>query len=171
MTAEEVKEFLKIPLSTVYGLTKKGKLKGVKVGKHWRYLKSEVEGRLVGSGAFDQVARESEAEFAERRRSQRIDCEIPALITVMRGRQQDTREGVIQNLSASGARFVMSDGENLVPIGAGVMINFKLPTGPSAALELEGKVVRGEVHHDLLLGIEFRSMVQTDRAALEEYVE
>ena len=42
LTAQEVSDFLKIPLSTLYGLTKQGKLKAVKVGKHWRYTEGDV---------------------------------------------------------------------------------------------------------------------------------
>ena len=44
MTAQEVCEFLRIPLSGLYGLTKKGKIPAVKIGKHWRYLASDIQG-------------------------------------------------------------------------------------------------------------------------------
>ncbi len=44
MTAKEVSEFLRIPLSTVYGLSQKGAIHGKKVGKHWRYLHEEIIG-------------------------------------------------------------------------------------------------------------------------------
>ena len=42
MTAQEVSEQLRIPLSTVYGLTKRGKIPAIKLGKHWRYLESDI---------------------------------------------------------------------------------------------------------------------------------
>ncbi len=42
MTAQEVSDFLRVPLSTVWTLTKKRKLRGVKVGKHWRYLQEDI---------------------------------------------------------------------------------------------------------------------------------
>ena len=42
MTAQEVSEHLRIPLSTLYGLSKKGKIPGIKLGKHWRYLESDI---------------------------------------------------------------------------------------------------------------------------------
>lgn len=50
LTAKEVSDYLRIPLSTVYGLSKKGQLKGVKIGKHWRYLESVISGFLYGQG-------------------------------------------------------------------------------------------------------------------------
>lgn len=37
LTAEEVAEFLRLPLSTVYKLVQDKKLPGFKVGKHWRF--------------------------------------------------------------------------------------------------------------------------------------
>ena len=71
MTAKEVCSYLRIPLSTLYSLTKRGKIKGAKIGKHWRYLEEEVysylldpqqnsNGRHVpngpsGNGAHDSV--------------------------------------------------------------------------------------------------------------------
>src|SRR3989338_3752469 len=162
MTAEEVRDFLKIPLSTVYGLTKKGKLKGVKVGKHWRYLQADVEGHLLGSGVTVRSRPTSGPGFVERRRNPRVPCEIPAVVTVTLPRRQDTKEGVIHNISKSGTLLVLGECENWIRIGVPVHINFKLPTGPSAGLELEGRVVRGEVRGDIQLGVEFRNLLQTD---------
>lgn len=42
MTIPEVSAFLRIPLSTVYLLAKKGKLKGGKFGRHWRFLEEDI---------------------------------------------------------------------------------------------------------------------------------
>ena len=42
MTAQEVSVHLRIPLSTLYGLSKRGKIPGIKLGKHWRYLESDI---------------------------------------------------------------------------------------------------------------------------------
>lgn len=39
LTAEEVAEYLRLPLSTVYKLVQEKKLPGFKVGKHWRFRK------------------------------------------------------------------------------------------------------------------------------------
>ena len=44
MTSEEVSAFLRIPVSTIYELAKKGKLRGVKFGKHWRFLEQDILG-------------------------------------------------------------------------------------------------------------------------------
>jgi excisionase family DNA binding protein len=39
LTVEEVAEYLRLPLSTVYKLAQDNKLPGFKVGKHWRFRK------------------------------------------------------------------------------------------------------------------------------------
>ncbi len=48
LTAQEVGDFLKLPLSTVYALTKRGVLRGIKLGKHWRYIEAEIHDHLLG---------------------------------------------------------------------------------------------------------------------------
>ncbi len=42
LTAEEVAEFLRLPLSTVYKLVQDKKLPGFKVGKHWRFRRETL---------------------------------------------------------------------------------------------------------------------------------
>ena len=44
LTVEEVAEYLRLPLSTVYKLAQDNKLPGFKVGKHWRFKKSSIDG-------------------------------------------------------------------------------------------------------------------------------
>ena len=43
LTAEEVAEYLRLPLSTVYKLVQDKRLPGFKVGKHWRFRKDSFE--------------------------------------------------------------------------------------------------------------------------------
>ena len=42
LTAREVRDQLRIPLSTVYYLAKEGKLRGFRVGRSWRFPVSEI---------------------------------------------------------------------------------------------------------------------------------
>ena len=42
MTIQEVSDFLRLPVSTIYMLAKKGKLKGAKFGKQWRFLEQDI---------------------------------------------------------------------------------------------------------------------------------
>lgn len=43
LTAEEVAEYLRLPLSTVYKLVQDKRLPGFKVGRHWRFRKDSIE--------------------------------------------------------------------------------------------------------------------------------
>jgi excisionase family DNA binding protein len=43
MNIKEVSGYLKIPISTVYKLAQSGKVPAVKVGKHWRFLKKDLD--------------------------------------------------------------------------------------------------------------------------------
>ena len=43
LNIKEVSDYLKIPVSTVYKLAQDGKVPAVKVGKHWRFLKRDLE--------------------------------------------------------------------------------------------------------------------------------
>lgn len=47
MKIREVAGFLAIPLSTAYKLTRERKLPGHKVGKHWRFIASEIHQWLL----------------------------------------------------------------------------------------------------------------------------
>jgi len=42
LTHEEVAEWLKLPKSTLYKLLTEKKIPAVKIGKHWRFLKSDL---------------------------------------------------------------------------------------------------------------------------------
>lgn len=42
LTAEEVSEITKIPYSTVCDLAKQGEIPGRKIGRHWRFLESDI---------------------------------------------------------------------------------------------------------------------------------
>ena len=41
-TAEELSQLLRVPKTTLYTLSQQGKIPALKIGKHWRYIKSEI---------------------------------------------------------------------------------------------------------------------------------
>ncbi|MBP1715299.1 MAG: uncharacterized protein H6Q43_38 [Deltaproteobacteria bacterium] len=43
LNIKEVADFLRIPVSTIYKLAQDGKVPAVKVGKHWRFMKRDLE--------------------------------------------------------------------------------------------------------------------------------
>ena len=43
LNIKEVSNYLKIPVSTVYKLVQDGKVPAVKFGKHWRFMKKDLD--------------------------------------------------------------------------------------------------------------------------------
>lgn len=43
MTIEEVAEYLRIPLSSLYKLAQQGKIPASKVGRHWRFRREVID--------------------------------------------------------------------------------------------------------------------------------
>ena len=44
LTVLEVARFLRVPKSTVYKLARLGELPASKIGKHWRFLRRDIQG-------------------------------------------------------------------------------------------------------------------------------
>jgi excisionase family DNA binding protein len=47
LTAEEVADYLRLPLSTVYKLVQDKRLPGFKVGKHWRFRTEKIHNWVI----------------------------------------------------------------------------------------------------------------------------
>ncbi len=43
LTVDELQTYLKIPKPTLYALAQNGRLPAAKVGKHWRFRKSDID--------------------------------------------------------------------------------------------------------------------------------
>lgn len=50
LTLSEVSTFLKVPKSTIYKLARERRLPGHKVGKHWRFVREEIESWVQNAG-------------------------------------------------------------------------------------------------------------------------
>ncbi len=55
LTLGEVSSFLKVPKSTIYKLARERRLPGHKVGKHWRFMREEIEAWVQNSGVDEGV--------------------------------------------------------------------------------------------------------------------
>ena len=55
LTLHEVSTFLKVPKSTIYKLARERRLPGHKVGKHWRFVKEEIEAWVQNAGIEETV--------------------------------------------------------------------------------------------------------------------
>ena len=43
LTLEELHSYLKIPKPTLYGLAQSGRIPAAKVGKHWRFRRTDID--------------------------------------------------------------------------------------------------------------------------------
>ncbi len=55
LTTKQVQDYLKVDRTTIYRMLKDGRLNGVKVGKQWRFPRSEIEGLSSGPANYDSV--------------------------------------------------------------------------------------------------------------------
>ena len=46
LTVEELHSYLKIPKATLYSLAQSGRIPAAKVGKHWRFRRSDIDAWL-----------------------------------------------------------------------------------------------------------------------------
>lgn len=64
MTAEEVAEYLRVRLSTVYEWAKKGKIPAARVGRLWRFQREEIE-TWVRNGGFEPQEGKMDKNYGE----------------------------------------------------------------------------------------------------------
>jgi excisionase family DNA binding protein len=55
LTLSEVSTFLKVPKSTIYKLARERRLPGHKVGKHWRFVREEIEAWVQNAGSDEAM--------------------------------------------------------------------------------------------------------------------
>jgi len=88
LKAEEASRMLRVPLSTLYRLTKQGVIKGVKIGKQWRYKREDILRYFNAGVSFSDFT-------VERRQCPRLPCHIACRLA--------GSEGIIRNISSGGA--------------------------------------------------------------------
>ena len=49
LTIQELSDYLKVPVSTLYKLVREGSIPSFKVGKHWRFHKDAID-KWIASG-------------------------------------------------------------------------------------------------------------------------
>lgn len=56
LTLAEVSEYLRIPASTIYKLSREGALPAQKIGRNWRFSKPAIDRWLEGSSTDSDLA-------------------------------------------------------------------------------------------------------------------
>lgn len=165
MTTKEVSEYLKIPISSLWRLTHTGKIRGVKVGKHWRYFESDIKAFLRGI----QVYPSHDMKVLDQRSFARIKCAIPAMMTILLPeRKKVVIQGMIRDLSEGGIFFVPASD---LGVAEPIQIRFSISQSEASGIEAEGRVVHQTQDSTKSgVGIKFRNLSQKDQGAIREYV-
>jgi excisionase family DNA binding protein len=166
LTVAETGELLKIPVSTLYELTRKGKIRGVKVGRRWRYLQGDVLAYFHGT----THAPHANVVSTERRQHSRIKCELTASLS---GALSTTKSivisGMVRNLSESGAYF-SSLSCNGLEDGDPIEIAFSVKVVMGLELKVQGRIVHTCLNKQKGIGIKFRNQSEHAKGALRYYV-
>lgn len=171
LTAKEISKCLRIPLNTIYRLTKQGNIKGVKVGKQWRYCKYDFEKWLAGE--IDTRAIHLER-YKERRNYPRMNCDFKCESRMNISGQKDfgLTDGNITNISGGGVflRYQHKDLDR-INIGDPVDINFDLLSDIDGILhniDAKGRVVRKTCNG---VGIKFRHIDDRYKDLITKFVD
>jgi len=174
MTTKEVSDYLRIPVSSLWHLTKTGKIRGFKVGKHWRYREEDILAFFDNSIKLEQSFERQEAS-SERRSHPRLNCQLSASIRVPE--KLFLPQAVsISNLSQTGLLIVFTNHKNstgsvsFCRVGDPIEVRFSLSQQDSKLMNLSGRVIHQSVNGKLRLGIKFRQMQQEYEKVIKDYV-
>ena len=160
-------------MNTIYELAAKGKLRGVKVGKHWRFLEIDIANYLPKNST-------------ENREHPRMKTHITAKLSgVLPESQNLLIEGVIRDISEGGI-LLITDNPHL-SIGHPVRLIFTLPlflssphalggdpgqkhAGMTGLFDVEGRIVHGKSNGKCSCGIKFRTLSENDQERIRAYV-
>ncbi|HTL46607.1 MAG TPA: helix-turn-helix domain-containing protein [Verrucomicrobiae bacterium] len=155
MTAQEVSEYLKLPVSSVHQLTRLGRLKPTGKGDEALYSKETIDAYL--SLVADTMA-ERRPGGKERRVHARRRCFIQAHAVVTLGADVWIGEGVVLNMSEDGLLFEFcKDFEPEIPHAKTGSVTLRIKPEPHGTeeYELEGNVARFSLYPQARFGIRF----------------
>lgn len=172
MTAQEVSERLRISLSTVHHLTRTGKIKGVKMGKQWRYVREDIERCLTDGLEMDGSSRPPRR--LERRDKPRLNCHIRATAGLaLSPLRRWSGGGIVLNLSEGGLLFEATQGPDegvKFQVNDPLMVRLRIPPMSSQEVTLQGRIVHLRANGTLRLGVKFRNLDPDCQKVIREYV-
>lgn len=173
LNAEEISNYFDIPLNTIYRLSRAGKIKGIKIGKQWRYAKVDIEEILATGVSPRKLPARDISEFREKREYPRINCGIKCSyridIPAIKEFRSDT--GCIRNISAGGI-FLTDKTENLSNISIADPIELDFGLGKLQGIKTDGRAVRKEENGVVIygVGIKFRNIDKAQQNEIIRYV-
>lgn len=165
LNVSEVKKILRIPLSSLYYLTKIGAIKSLRIGKHIRYRRTDIEYYLengFGRPSLQDVDRTPSQ--AERRGYPRINCALNCRFKVaLPDKELLLSDGVIKNISAGGL-FMHASGACGIRNDDPVEIEFVLV---KEGITVSGRVIR---ILDNRVAVKFRNIAEENKEKIIRYV-
>lgn len=170
LTSKQISKYLCIPLRTIQRLTKDGKLKGIKIGKQWRYKKSDIEGYISFGTDFSKTHARKYHEFTERRAYPRINSNLICQYAVNLPPFRITEgKGIVKDLSAGGVLLINQSNQfKKMRVNDPIDLDFNLISKDEAAnIKIEARIVRKNNNE---LGIKFRNISNNDRIRIIQYI-
>lgn len=177
LTAEEMGQFFMIPLNTIYRLTRSGKLKGIKIGKQWRYLKTDIE-ELISNGVSPRRLPDKRAEcFVDRRTYPRMNCNILCSysINIPSIKTFQSNSGSIRNISGGGV-LIHDKPEKIlqIEINDPMQLQFELTAEDGIKkIYTKGRIVRVAENRVGIfgVGVKFRNMGKDYQDEITNYID
>ena len=186
MNALEVSRILRIPLSTIYHLTQLGKINAVRIGKHWRYHRHDIEKYLQGDNSEFKILNskldQNHSTFniqnskfnGQSRRASRINTHLPCEFEIfIPGWKKMTGHAAIRKISEQGVylRKIELDNGHVIEPDDPILLRFDLVG------EIEGRVIRldrdpvqGGENGPLGVAILFRHLSDEVKRKIRDYV-
>lgn len=179
LNSKEVSQYLSIPLRTLQQLSQQGRIRAIKVGKQWRYKKSDIEEYYNSGTDFSKepartprfLEGEELTERSDRRSYPRINSSIKCqyLIELLPFKNINN-EGIIKNIGAGGIFLSRQNEEmNNVDIDDPVSLQFilSMDNGRCVNIDVKGKVIRKT---QVGIGMKFRNIPDSTRRIIIQYI-
>jgi excisionase family DNA binding protein len=159
LTAREVCEQLRLPRSTVYYLTQIGKIRAVRIGKHWRYRKQDIDQYLNG-----QVFSSPQ----DRRRNPRLNASLVCQWSiVIENRKSVSGSGQIQNISQGG---LLVKNEKFNSQDNSLEADDPIELTCDEMGTIQGRVVRVEKNGHCHFAVIFRHLPEEVKQKIREFI-
>lgn len=165
LNVSEVKKILRVPLSTLYYLTKIGAIKSLRIGKHIRYRRADIEYYLEnGFGRPSLQDTDRAKKPMERREYPRINCALDCRFKVaLPEKELNISDGVIKNISAGGL-FMHASGLCCVRNDDPVEVEFALA---KEGITVLCRVIRMQ---DNGIAVKYRNISEENKERITRYV-
>lgn len=167
--SKEVSKLLSISIRTLQKLSQEGKIRAIKIGRLWRYKRSDIEIYVSSGTDFSKEPARKPNNLSDRRTFPRINCSIPCDIVVIIPQKKEVySKARILNISEGGIFLENYEKENgFLNIGNDDPINLKFELNESAMLEVNGRVLRIQ---DKGIAVKFKRTNFETKELIREYI-